>query len=385
MQLPRRRPTSRRHGISIIEILVAAAIIAMLVAILTPALSGAREGAWLAQCASNQAQIIQVVYGNRLDHGYHGLPDAGVWFAQFMSRADHHGSEVVFCPKDRFEDNDIRELQGYYAVRWRDRYGTQFEDYADPSASVWSTIKENMNSPHRIVVDANGNKMFDGNFEFAGGQQGNLQWPERSDLYGKAGEITEGRFEFGFEADASATVDIGEKTVHINYPSEGLKYKVLGEGTWYGPDENGTKWKASGDVAICYDRDGNGASNWESEIVSHLHGAEFSLGTGYGGNNEYFYPDGPPNFPISVPLEFGGLASYGMNNGVKGNVNGDRIVLLDYNRLVATVEGSNPDLFDEEVAPRHGDRCNVTTADGAVTLKAVSEIDPLIHLEKWQQ
>ena len=51
------RKTRRSAGFTLVELMVVVAIIAMLAALLIPAMSGAREGARMAQCAGNLQQI----------------------------------------------------------------------------------------------------------------------------------------------------------------------------------------------------------------------------------------------------------------------------------------------------------------------------------------
>jgi prepilin-type N-terminal cleavage/methylation domain-containing protein len=90
---PRPRP-----GFSLIELLVAISIIALLVGILLPALSGARKSALEAQCKSNLRQVSAAQFMYHQDFGV---------FARLWSAADGDGEAV---------NNPISPLADYLEV-----------------------------------------------------------------------------------------------------------------------------------------------------------------------------------------------------------------------------------------------------------------------------
>ena len=147
----------RRHGFTLIELLVVISIIALLVGILLPSLTAARESARSIACASNQRNVmIGLTVAADENKGY--LPD--LWltdpgpdegFGDWSGRlADDQlaGPDVFLCPSDDLErsnngsvldpdDNPYRSYVGNDGrfVPWHDpfNYRTPWGEYAPAS------------------------------------------------------------------------------------------------------------------------------------------------------------------------------------------------------------------------------------------------------------
>jgi prepilin-type N-terminal cleavage/methylation domain-containing protein len=72
-----------RHGFTIIELLVVIGIIAILVAILMPVLSNARESSRYAVCSSNQRQLVLAFFSFANEHG--GQLPGNFWDSQYQT------------------------------------------------------------------------------------------------------------------------------------------------------------------------------------------------------------------------------------------------------------------------------------------------------------
>ena len=140
-----------REGFTLIELLVVISIIALLIAILLPALSAARDSARAVQCLSNQRQIGISLITYSHEHNDYVPPvadnriawPARYWTSRLIDRRYIASPEVLFCPTwapNSYEEADAEWPGRPWVVHTR---GYGLRDWPVPNVAGSDAWKEN--------------------------------------------------------------------------------------------------------------------------------------------------------------------------------------------------------------------------------------------------
>ncbi len=118
----------RRPGFTVIELLVAFAVLGVLVAILLPAVGSAREASRMTQCRNNIRQVAMAVHNYADNFGH--VPPRRFAYQHLLAAMDESGNRrtsptVYVCPSD----NELQAFQGEVSFAFNEGCGHQIKDY----------------------------------------------------------------------------------------------------------------------------------------------------------------------------------------------------------------------------------------------------------------
>ena len=153
---------THRRGFSLIELMVVVAIIGVLIAILLPAVQGAREAARCAQCTSNMRQIALAIHSYQDTHSV--MPPGkkgccwGTWLVSVLPHLEQealyncwnaNGNNTPGYPQAF--DQDLR----YFGSANRTVSSTRIASYLCPSDDTNAPLSETMNGVHFACTSQN--------------------------------------------------------------------------------------------------------------------------------------------------------------------------------------------------------------------------------------
>lgn len=318
---PTRHTVTKAGGFTLIEMLIVIAVIVLLISILLPSLTMARENGWDVQCRSNMHRISQMMRTQGTTKQAGKYPDPSYWVSFVIGQG---GGGLLRCPKDTREmgEQGVAALDDVYFVQVHKKDPPEFSPLTQILGSGQSEDKQMLLNP----------------------DWDDAWYPFSS----RAREDNENIV--CFDDDAACL---------ITQKSDGWLFESIDP-----PGDTG----CNSDHWLCKGPGLRDPVNWRDDIKMQLTGKHFKNTI----DDPYF-------------LKGGGWSSYGMNTQVPGRgARSGQVLLVEYHRSTVHVEGGGnhvDDFMDTEqyLAPRHLDkrhRANTAFVDGSVRAMLPDELDP---------
>jgi len=340
-----------RAAFTLVELLIIVSVVALLVAILAPSLTTAREHARRARCAANLRQIYHVFHaGEDLQ-----VPTSTAWIA-FLRGKDAGG--ILLCPSDSVDESGGASAVGMTGG---------MAEIDPPSSVVFNSVEscttihgfpeqDDFVLPSAVTVDISEPGYYESNYN-------------RTSKTIPAGTGVDSYFIFfdpvgSQESTSSGSITMGSEIVGLIVLDATLNTtdRILGRtGTAYATGQGSRGFESGAErITLSADR--------RTLTINNFHST-------FPGENVRI---------ITLP---GGMCSYGMNNQVPPSPRSTtQVLLVEYDKPVVDVDGGgHDDDFDDCFAPRHLDRANVLFADGSVRAMRKEDVHPSQNPELWRR
>ena len=330
----------KRCGFTLIELLVVIAIIALLVSILLPSLSRAKEHAYMVECMLNLKHIGEVLHLEAADW-QKDLPTSGSWVSAVLRGNE---SRLLRCPRDT-RASELVDLSQLYVVGVDDWY-----DVIDGS-----NVLQHQYPLDELLPPPLGSGVGDPVCVYVGDLPSGVN-PSVAEMWNALLALND-------------PYEEGQVLYARDAGTAGIRFTLRGDGVEIAPLRAPPGADLLASYYLCQ---GEGGERWMDEAILTLWGE--------------LHAEIAPPISLNVPV-----SSYGMNrllDGV-GSPRAEQVMLVEYNRSVVDVDGggSTEDIFEDEFAPRHRGRANCLNVGGQVERFALEDIDPdnpEIYRDLWR-
>jgi prepilin-type N-terminal cleavage/methylation domain-containing protein len=350
----------RRAAFTLVELLVVISIIAILMALLLPAVQSAREAARTTQCKNHIAQISKAMQNMQASRGQGSVQKmSGKWVTALAPYLESNDG-MYRCPND-LQDRDANEEEQTFGVSGPLNLvgdpppSVVFDHPNAPNPEVASNTEAKVyveQTDYTLPVDINVDCQTPGYYTTVNGGGGSIPAGTVVDVYyvhfdpvgSKHSTITNGRINFTAEILGLIYSTGKLKTSDQHVGKEGVTYPSNQNARGF--ENNAEQYELTSDM---------------KSFIIHRFISTF-----------------PGEVVRIITVTGGAPASFGMNNQVSGGVRtvADQVVLGDYQKSVIDLDAkgtsdfqwdpSTQSYINEHLAMRHMGMANVMTQDWSI-------------------
>lgn len=344
----------RRRGFSLVEALIVVGIIGALLALLLPAIQASRESARNVQCKNNlhQLGVAYHLLASRQGAGVPVVRSASRWVST-LSPFMEQSAPMLWCPNDQSEkkvsSGDGQATANGVIVLDKPPASLQL-GRSENSCAVLYVESRDLALPSSISVDIS-----------------------------KPGYVSNSGGLSKSTIPAGTLVDV----YLLHYDPVGPNGAVTNVSVTFTSPILGVIINTNGLIGT------DSSLGWPETRYSHDGARGMELGAEIVELSDDMLTFKPNRFSVTGCMEDAriltapggaGNSSYGMNGRAHRFIDdGNKILLVEYNKIVADVVGANAsDVWNDQIAPRHAGMVNLLYVDGHVGEMAPAVIDPRV-------